>query len=480
LLSLPGKAIGDITWSDPAIERGRHDPLILSPGFAGMRGDVLRAPVSRERGFQYTTRSRLSNAAGVAAMQRRVRNREQESLYRATDNESNKGSSMIVGFCRETFPGENRVAMAPAAIQPAAKSGIEYVMETGAGGHAGYPDAEYQSKGVRIVSDRAEVFRSADVVIQVRCVGANPATGRVDLELMRRGQVIIGHCDPLSAGEACREIAERGATLFAMELIPRTTRAQAMDVLSSQATIAGYKAVLLAADALPRIFPMLTTAAGTIKPARVLIIGAGVAGLQAIATARRLGAMVSAYDVRPAVKEQIESLGAKFIVLGFEAAGSEDKGGYAKAMDEDFYRRQREAMAAVIKEQDAVITTAAIPGKKAPILVTRDMVVAMAPGSVVVDLAAERGGNCDATEPGRNVQVGGATVMGPLNLPSTVPYHASVMYARNVANFLKLLVKDGAFHLNLEDDIVKGTLVAHDGQVVHPQVAGATPVLAPA
>ncbi len=387
---------------------------------------------------------------------------------------------MIVGFCKETFPGENRVAMAPAAIGPAAKSGIEYVMEAGAGGHAGYPDAEYQAKGVRIVSDRSEVFRSSDVVIQVRCVGANPAAGRADLELMRRGQVIIGHCDPLTAGDACRAIAERGATLFAMELIPRTTRAQAMDVLSSQATIAGYKAVLLAAEHLPRIFPMLTTAAGTIKPARVLIIGAGVAGLQAIATARRLGAMVSAYDVRPAVKEQIESLGAKFIVLGVEASGSEDKGGYAKAMDEEFYRRQREAMAAVIKEQDAVITTAAIPGKKAPILVTRDMVVAMAPGSVVVDLAAERGGNCDATEAGRNVQVGGATVMGPLNLPSTVPYHASVMYARNVANFLKLLVKDGAFNLNLEDDIVKGTLVAHDGQVVHPQVQGATPALATA
>lgn len=395
---------------------------------------------------------------------------KQESSIRATDNESNKGSSMIVGFCKETFPGETRVAMVPSAIVAVAKSGIEYVMETGAGGPAGYPDAQYQEKGVRIVADRAQVFGAADAVIQVRSVGANPAKGRDDLELIKRGQVIIGHCDPLTAGDACQSVAQRGGILFAMELIPRTTRAQSMDVLSSQATIAGYKAVLLAAEALPRIFPMLTTAAGTIKPARVLIIGAGVAGLQAIATARRLGAIVSAYDVRPAVKEQIESLGAKFIVLGVEASASEDKGGYAKAMDEDFYRRQREAMSAVVREQDVVITTAAIPGKKAPVLVTRDMVVGMAPGSVLVDLAAERGGNCDATEAGRNVQVGGATVMGPLNLPATVPYHASAMYAKNIATFLKLLVKDGAFHLNLEDDIVKETLVANGGELVHARV----------
>ena len=380
---------------------------------------------------------------------------------------------MIVGICKETFSGEKRVALVPSVVSPPGKSGLEYVMESGAGLSAGYPDAGYAEKGVKIVPHRADVFTASDVVAQVRSFGGNPDAGRKDLEMVRRGQVVIGMCDPLTEADACLAAAERGATLFAMELIPRTTRAQAMDVLSSQATIAGYKAVLLAAENLPRIFPMLTTAAGTIKPARVLVIGAGVAGLQAIATARRLGAVVSAYDVRAAVKEQIESLGAKFVTLGVEAGDSQDKGGYAKAMDENFYKRQREAMAAVVREQDVVITTAAVPGKKAPILITREMIEGMTSGSVVVDLAAERGGNCDATQPGRTIQVGGTTLLGPLNLSSSVPFHASAMYAKNVATFMKLIVKDGAFNLNLEDDIVKETLVTHDGKLVHPRVRDA-------
>jgi NAD(P) transhydrogenase subunit alpha len=255
-----------------------------------------------------------------------------------------------------------------------------------------------------------------------------------------------------------------------MELMPRITRAQSMDALSSMATIAGYKAVLIAADALPRMFPMLMTAAGTVAPARVLVIGAGVAGLQAIATARRLGAVVSGYDIRAAVKEQIESLGARFVVLEMEAAGAEDKGGYAKAMGEDFYRRQRELLGAVLAEQNVVITTAAVPGKRAPILVTREMVARMAAGSVVVDIAAERGGNCELTVPGKALETGGVTIIGPVNLPSAVPYHASQMYARNIATFLKYLVKEGKLNLNPEDEIVRETLVTHAGEVVHPRV----------
>jgi NAD(P) transhydrogenase subunit alpha len=375
-----------------------------------------------------------------------------------------------VGIVAERAPGERRVAMVPTALSVLNKTGAEWLLEPGAGDPAGFPDAEYTAKGVRTAT-RDEIFQTSDVILQVRSPGANPETGDGDLSSMRRGQTVIGFGEPLTAFDTDRGLAGRGVSFLSMELMPRITRAQSMDALSSMATIAGYKAVLIAADTLPRMFPMLMTAAGTVAPARVLVIGAGVAGLQAIATARRLGAVVSGYDIRAAVKEQVESLGARFVVLDVDAGGAEDKGGYAKAMGEDFYRRQREAMGSVLAEQSVVITTAAVPGKKAPILVTREMVERMAPGSLVVDIAAERGGNCELTQPGATVVHKGVTVLGPLNLPSAIPYHASQMYAKNVATFLKYLIgKDGNLVLNREDEIVRETLVTHAGDVVHAKV----------
>jgi H+-translocating NAD(P) transhydrogenase subunit alpha len=360
--------------------------------------------------------------------------------------------------------------MVPGAMSVLAKAGVEFIMESGAGVHAGFPDSVYTEKGVRLAS-RAEVFSSADVMVQVRGPGANPETGAADIAMFRKGQAVIGFGEPLTAADAARALAGRGVSFLAMELMPRITRAQSMDALSSMATIAGYKAVLIAAGELPRMFPMLMTAAGTVAPARVLVIGAGVAGLQAIATARRLGAVVSGYDIRAAVKEQIESLGARFIVLDIEGGAAEDKGGYAKAMGEDFYRRQREAMANVLAEQNVVITTAAVPGKRAPVLITADMAARMSPGSVIVDIAAERGGNCELTRPGEEVEANGVRIFGPINLPATIPYHASQMYAKNVATFLKhLITKEGLLVLNREDEIVRETLVTHAGEVVHPRV----------
>ena len=360
--------------------------------------------------------------------------------------------------------------MVPGALSVLNKTGAEWMLEAGAGDRAGFPDSEYAAKGVKI-GGREEIFGAADVILQVRGPGANPETGSRDVALMRRGQTAIGFGEPLTALEAARDLAAHGVSFLAMELMPRITRAQSMDALSSMATIAGYKAVLIAADTLPRMFPMLMTAAGTVAPARVLVIGAGVAGLQAIATARRLGAVVSGYDIRAAVKEQIESLGARFVVLGVEAAGAEDKGGYAKAMGEEFYRRQREAMGGVLAEQNVVITTAAVPGKQAPVLITREMVERMAPGSVVVDIAAERGGNCELTKAGETVVHKGVSIEGPVNLASAVPYHASQMYAKNIATFLKYLIgKDGNLALNREDEIVRETLVTHAGEVVHAKV----------
>jgi NAD(P) transhydrogenase subunit alpha len=381
---------------------------------------------------------------------------------------------ITVGIVSEIAPGERRVAMAPTALSVLSKTGAELILEAGAGDRAGFPDSEYSTKGVRLAG-REEIFATADVILQVRSPGANPETGTQDLALMRPGQTVIGFGEPLTALDAARGLAERGVSFLSMELMPRITRAQSMDALSSMATISGYKAVLIAADTLPRMFPMLMTAAGTVAPARVLVIGAGVAGLQAIATARRLGAVVSGYDIRTAVKEQIESLGARFVILNVEAGGAagstEDKGGYAKAMGEDFYRRQREAMGSVLAEQNVVITTAAVPGKKAPILITREMVERMAPGSVVVDIAAERGGNCELTKPGETVTHNGIGILGPLNLPSTVPYHASQMYAKNIATFLKYLIgKDGQLTIDREDEIVRETLVTHRGEVVHAKV----------
>jgi proton-translocating NAD(P)+ transhydrogenase subunit alpha len=377
---------------------------------------------------------------------------------------------MLVGVPREIFPGERRVALVPAVIPNLKKAGLEVIIEAGAGIEAGYPDAEYAAKGATIAPTRAEVFAHADVILQVLCYGSNDETGKVDLPLLRRGQVLIGFLRPLGDVTTVQDIAATGATAFSVELMPRTTRAQSMDALSSMGTICGYKAVLLAADTLPRIFPMLTTAAGTITPARVLVMGVGVAGLQAIATARRLGAVVSAYDLRPAVKEQVHSLGGRFVELAIEAKDAQDAGGYAKAQDEAFYQRQRELLGQVVAQHDVVITAAVIPGKRSPILVTKEMVAAMSPGSVVVDLAAERGGNCELTRMGEKTVEHGITILGSINLASTVPYHASQMYAKNLTNFLLNMVKDGQLNLNVDDEIVRSTLVTQGGEIVNPRV----------
>jgi len=373
---------------------------------------------------------------------------------------------MIVGVPRESFPGERRVALVPAVIPNLAKAGLELVVEAGAGVEAGYPDADYAAKGAKIVQQRAEVFRAADIITQVLCYGSNDRTGKADVPLFHRDQILVGFLRPLGSVTTITEIAGKGVTSFSVELMPRSTRAQSMDALSSMSTISGYKAVLLAADTLPKIFPMLTTAAGTITPARVLIIGCGVAGLQAIATARRLGAVVSAYDLRPAVKEQVQSLGGRFVELPIEAKDAQDARGYARAQDEEFYRKQRELLGKVVAESDVVITTAVIPGKTAPILVTKEMVAGMAPGSVIVDLAAERGGNCELTKAGEQIVTNGVTIIGSFNLASTVPYHASQMYARNLTAFLTHLVKDGKPQINTADEIIRETLLTQNGEIV--------------
>lgn len=377
---------------------------------------------------------------------------------------------MIVGVPRESFPGELRVALTPAVVPSLAKAGIEVVLETGAGVGAGYPDADYISKGAKLLPQLADVFRTADIIVQVLGYGSNDKSGKGDLALLRRDQVLVGFLRPLGSLETVQEIAATGTVSFSVELMPRTTRAQSMDALSSMGTICGYKAVLIAADALPRIFPMMTTAAGTITPARVFVIGAGVAGLQAIATARRLGAVASAYDMRPAAKEQVQSLGGRFVELPIEATDAQDAGGYARAQSEDFYHRQRELLGRVVAESDVVITAAVIPGQKSPVLVTREMVAHMAPGSVIVDLASERGGNCELTRPGEVVIEHGVSIIGWINLASRVPYHASQMYARNVTAFLLHLVQDGKLRLNLEDEIIRSTLVTRQGEIVNPRV----------
>lgn len=367
---------------------------------------------------------------------------------------------MIVGVPRETIPGERRVALVPQALPSLAKRGFEIMIEAGAGSSAGFDDEAYLEKGARIAASRDALYESASIIVQVHAATAP----------LRPGQIIIGLFDPLSNSALAAAAAASGAACFSMELIPRITRAQSMDVLSSMATIAGYKAVLLAANHLPKLFPMLMTAAGTIAPAKVFVIGAGVAGLQAIATAKRLGAVVSAYDVRPAVREQVESVGGRFVELPLETAGAEDKGGYALAQEESFYRRQQELMTRVLAESDVVITTAAVPGKKAPVLITAEMVAGMARGSVIVDLAAERGGNCELTRQDEIVQAHGVTVLGPANLAATAPYHASQMYARNVSNFLLHIAGNGAINLDSEDEILRETLLCRGGKVVNQKV----------
>jgi NAD(P) transhydrogenase subunit alpha len=377
---------------------------------------------------------------------------------------------MIVGVAKETFPEERRVAVIPASIPSLQKAGCGVVVEAGAGYMAGYPDEAYAEKGAAIVDSRKEVFSKADVVLQLLGLGANRENGRADLELYRPEQTAYGFFRALGAPETIQEVASTGITAFAIELMPRTTRAQSMDALSSMSTVAGYKAVLLAANELPRMFPMLMTAAGTIRPARVLVMGVGVAGLQAIATARRMGAVVSAYDIRPSVKEQVQSLGARFVELPLDTAGVEDRGGYAKAQDEEFYQKQRELMSRAVAESDIVITTASVPGRKAPVLMSENMVKGMPPGSVIVDLPAERGGNCELTRAGKTIVVHGVTIIGPINLPGTVPFHASQMFSSNITNFFLHMLKDGALNLDLEDEITRETLVTRGGEVVHRRV----------
>lgn len=378
---------------------------------------------------------------------------------------------MIVGIPAEIKSAEKRVAMSPANVQSLTDKGVKVLFQTNAGDAAGYPDALYTAAGATLSSDRAEIFAQADIILQVQSFGSNNENSEADLASLRSGQVVIGMMDPLASPQAAQAVADKGATAIALELVPRISRAQSMDVLSSMATLAGYKAVLMGASASPRIFPMLMTAAGTLQPARVLIMGVGVAGLQACATAKRLGAVVEAYDVRPAAREQIISVGAKPVELDLDTGESEGAGGYAKAQGEDFLQRQRELMTAVVAEQDIIITTAAIPGAKSPILVTEDMVKAMKPGSVIVDLAAERGGNCDLTEQGKTVVAHGVTILGPENVPSELAYHASQMYGKNMQTLLELILDDeGNLNLDFNDEIVAGTVVAHKGEVPHPHM----------
>jgi NAD(P) transhydrogenase subunit alpha len=374
---------------------------------------------------------------------------------------------MKAGVLKETWPGETRVAVVPAVVPALVKGGIEVVVESGAGEAAGFPDARYAEKGATL-AERNAVLAEAGLLLSVRSLSGGhdqDAIGRLEPR-----QVVIGFLDPLQRPEGALALAARGVTAFALELLPRISRAQSMDVLSSTATMVGYKAVLLAANTLPRMMPMMMTAAGTVAPARVFVIGAGVAGLQAIATARRLGAVVEAYDVRPAVKDQIHSLGAKFVELPLETASAEDKSGYARAQDESFYRRQRELLAKVVANSDVVISAAAVPGKKAPVLVTAEMLGGMRPGSVVVDLAAEQGGNCEASEPGKDVVRNGVRVLAPLSLATTIPHHASQLYAKNVANFVVNMVKKGELQLDADDEIVRDSMLTRGGEVVHPRV----------
>jgi NAD(P) transhydrogenase subunit alpha len=374
---------------------------------------------------------------------------------------------MKAGVLRETWPGETRVAVVPAVVPVLAKAGVELLVEAGAGAAAGFPDPDYAGQGAALAG-RDEVLAEAALFLSVRSFAAGhdaEAIGR-----LRPRDVVIGFLDPLQRPEGAKVLASRGSTSFALELIPRVSRAQGMDALSSTATLVGYKAVLLAASALPRMMPMMTTAAGTLAPARVLVIGAGVAGLQAIATARRLGAVVEAYDVRPAAREQIRSLGAKPVDLPLETSGAEDGGGYAKGQDESFLRRQRELLAPVLATSDVVISAAAVPGRKAPVLVSDEMLRGMRPGSVVVDLAAEQGGNCEASAPGADVARHGVKVLAPLGLAATVPHHASQLYARNVVNFVVNLARKGELHLDADDEIVRGSMLTRNGEIVHPRV----------
>ena len=377
---------------------------------------------------------------------------------------------MIIAVTRELVTGEKRVSLCPDNVQLLIKVGAELWVEQSAGTQAGFSDEEYQTAGAKIISNRDELFAGAEIILQVQSFGSNTENAQQDLERLKPGQLVVGMMDPLAQPQAAQQVAETGATAIALEMVPRISRAQSMDVLSSMATLAGYRSVLLGAEAAPRILPMLMTAAGTLQPARVLIMGVGVAGLQACATAKRLGAVVEAYDVRPAAREQIISVGATPVELDLPTESSEGAGGYAKEQSEDFLELQRKLMTEVVARQDIIITTAAVPGAKSPILVTEDMLVAMKSGSVVVDMAAERGGNCALTQAGQTVVKHGVTILGPENLASELAYHASQMYGKNIQTLLELILQDGNISLDFDDEIIAGTVVAHDGDVPHPHM----------
>jgi NAD(P) transhydrogenase subunit alpha len=371
---------------------------------------------------------------------------------------------MIVGVPKETAPGERRVALVPDLVSQLQKAGLQVVVQRDAGAAAGYLDSAYSQKGARI---EADALGSADAVLKVQPPSVE------EIARIKEGAALVGFLTPYSNSAAIKALARRKITAFAMELMPRITRAQPMDALSAMSTVAGYKAVLLAANRLPRFFPLLMTAAGTMTPARVFIIGAGVAGLQGIGTAKRLGAVVEAYDTRPVVKEQVESLGAKFAEVSLETKDAQDKAGYAKGQSEEFYKQQQQLMFRYVTGADVVVTTALVPGQRAPVLITEEMVKGMRPGSVIVDLAAEQGGNCALTEPDQEVVKHDVAIIAPVNLPSTMPYHASQMYARTVCNYVTHLVKSGAIQLDLNDELTRGPLVTHQGEIVH-EVAKAT------
>jgi NAD(P) transhydrogenase subunit alpha len=368
---------------------------------------------------------------------------------------------MVIGIPKETLPGERRVALVPDLVPKLTKAGLSVAIEPGAGLAAGFPDPAYEGKGARLGPDP---LAEADIVLKVQPPNLD------EIGRMKQGSILIGFLQPYANGSGIKALAAGQITSFSMELMPRITRAQPMDALSAMSTIAGYKAVLLAASRVPKFFPLLMTAAGTVTPARVFVIGAGVAGLQAIGTARRLGAVVEAYDTRPAVKEQVESLGARFAELQLETKDAEGKSGYARGQAEEFYRKQQEMMFKYVTAADAVITTALVPGERAPVLITEEMVRGMRPGSIIVDLAAEQGGNCALTEPGQETERHGVTILGPVNLPSTMPYHASEMYARTVTNYLAHLLKDGNVRLDLNDELTRGPLVTHEGEIRHEAV----------
>ena len=383
---------------------------------------------------------------------------------------------MKIAVAKEIEVCERRVALIPDTVAKLVKQGLEVWVEAGAGEQAFFSDADYEAAGAKIISDSAQLWSEADILLKV----SPPQTredGRTEIELLKPESVLISFLNPLGNPVIVQQLANRQITALSMELIPRSTRAQSMDALSSQASLAGYKAVLIAAAALPKYFPMLTTAAGTIAPAKVFIMGAGVAGLQAIATARRLGAVVEAFDIRPAVKEEVQSLGAKFVEVKLEEE-TVAAGGYAKEISEDSKKRTQELVASHVKNSDIVITTAQVPGRQAPRLVTEEMVAQMKPGSVIVDLAAEQGGNCACTEAGKDIIWNGITIIGPINLPSSMPVHASQLYAKNITSLMQLLIKDKALEINFSDDIVDAACVTYGGEIRNQRVKDALQAVA--